>query len=334
MKRCFLTEDEKKEIIERYKNGENAKEISRDFDCHNSTISRLVKKEGISRGRRWRKDIVDNLDNVVSLYLSGKTCDEVAECIGVDVHTVYSILDEKGIKRRPGGVPTNCKKDYFETINNPNKAYLLGFITADGSVSRDFSCVGIEVKRSDSGLITFAQQQINPKAKIYDIKYQTSTYCKSNGKTYVSNKDDVKITFNSRDLARSLGKYGIVPNKTFLISKVPVDLIPNDLLRYYFRGLIDGDGCIHKDGKISIYSGSFNFIKDVQKVLSKQVGISLLKIYHGTSYFVTWSSKEDKRKMFHYLYDDLNATYFYPRKYQRLLDFMKKYGYVNTEITS
>ena len=27
-----------------------------------------------------------------------------------------------------------------------------------------------------------------------------------------------------------------------------------ELLKYYFRGLIDGDGCIHKDGKISIYS--------------------------------------------------------------------------------
>ena len=44
--------------------------------------------------------------------------------------------------------------------------------------------------------------------------------------------------------------------KDKMMEKVPKELIPQDLLRFYFRGLIDGDGCILKSGGISIYSGS------------------------------------------------------------------------------
>lgn len=103
------------------------------------------------------------------------------------------------------------------------------------------------------------------------------------------------------------------------------------MLCYYFRGLIDGDGCIHKDGKISIYSGSYDFICSVQKKLCEELGLRKLKIYHGTTWFITWSSREDKEKLFKYLYENkLNDTYYYQRKYERLF----KYLYTNTEVNN
>ena len=71
---------------------------------------------------------------------------------------------------------------------------------------------------------------------------------------------------------------------------MPYGLIPKELLKYYFRGLIDGDGCINKKGYVSIYSGSEDFIKSVQDIMVKEVGVKQLKIYQGTTYFITWSS--------------------------------------------
>lgn len=68
---------------------------------------------------------------------------------------------------------------------------------------------------------------------------------------------------------------------------MPVEYIPKNLLPFYFRGLIDGDGCIHKNGKLSIYSGSENFIKNVQEILAKEANLSILKIYKGTTFFIT-----------------------------------------------
>lgn len=99
--------------------------------------------------------------------------------------------------------------------------------------------------------------------------------------------------------------------------------MPQRLLPFYFRGLIDGDGSIiKKQGGVSIYSGSLDFITNVQTILCQEVNITKLKIYHGTTYFVSWTSKQDRQKLFNYLYDDLEATYYYPRKYQRMKEHL------------
>ena len=68
-------------------------------------------------------------------------------------------------------------------------------------------------------------------------------------------------------MCNALEQYGIIQNKSKTIKEVPINLIPNNLLPYYFRGLIDGDGYIGQDGRIAIYSGSYDFIKNVQNIL-------------------------------------------------------------------
>lgn len=103
------------------------------------------------------------------------------------------------------------------------------------------------------------------------------------------------------------------------MNPVPYEEIPQELLKYYFRGLIDGDGSISLEGHISIYSGTKSFIENIQQILSKEIGVSVLGIYYGTSYFTTWSSEKDRRIFYNYLYgEDLEKTYYYERKMNRL----------------
>lgn len=52
--------------------------------------------------------------------------------------------------------------------------------------------------------------------------------------------DTVGIGISSRTMANSLREYGIVPSKTF-VTKAPERLKYN---RHFWRGVIDGDGCI------------------------------------------------------------------------------------------
>ncbi len=58
-----------------------------------------------------------------------------------------------------------------------------------------------------------------------------------------------------------------------------------------------------QNGKVSIFSGSLPYITSVQNILCQEAGVKKLGIYHGTSYFIAWSSKRD-RKTFNYLYQD------------------------------
>ena len=62
------------------------------------------------------------------------------------------------------------------------------------------------------------------------------------------------------------------------MNNVPIDFIQSDLLPYYFRGLIDGDGCIHNNGKISIYSGTKSFIENIQNIYNRHFKLEIVAI--------------------------------------------------------
>lgn len=296
-----MTKEQEQIIIERYLNGETAVSISKDIGLSNTTISRFVKKIGISRGYQSKKVLDIEKDVIKDFQKNNLYCEDLAKKYKVDVHTIYRILDKHNIKRQ-SGYHTSCNTNYFEQIDNPHKAYLLGFITADGAIVNNI--LSIEVHDKDIEVLKYAKKQINPKATI--------TKCKG--------RSTSKICFGAKKIGKDLAKYGIVQNKSKTIKKIPVNLIPQKYLKYYFRGLIDGDGCILENGRISIYSGSKEYIEDVQKFLTKELNLSLTSIYHGSTYFCSWSSKEDREKIYHYLYEDLNSCFYYKRKYNRLLN--------------
>lgn len=295
-----MTKEQEQIIIERYSNGETAVAISKDIGVSNSTISRFVKKIGISRGRQTKKTLDIEKDVVKDFQENNLYCEDLARKYEVDVHTIYRILDKYNIKRQTG-YHTNCDTSYFEQIDNPHKAYLLGFITADGAVVNNI--LSIEIHDDDIEVLKYAQQQINPQATITKCKGRLTS----------------KISFGAKKIGKDLTKYGVVQNKSKIIKNVPLNLIPQEYLKYYFRGLIDGDGCILENGKLSIYSGSKEYIEDVHRILIKELNLSQTSIYHGTTYFCSWSSKEDRRKLFNYLYGNLNECFYYKRKYNRLL---------------
>ena len=294
-----MTKEQEQIIIERYSNGETAVAISKDIGISNSTISRFVKKIGISRGRQTKKTLDIEKDVVKDFQENNLYCEDLAKKYEVDVHTIYRILDKYNIKRQTG-YHTNCDISYFEQIDNPHKAYLLGFITADGAVVNNI--LSIEVHDDDIEVLKYAQQQINPQATITKCKGRLTS----------------KISFGAKKIGEDLAKYGIVQNKSKIIKNVPLNFIPQKYLKYYFRGLIDGDGCVLENGRLSIYSGSKEYIEDVHRILIKELNLSQTSIYHGTTYFCSWSSKEDRKKLFNYLYDNLNECFYYERKYSRL----------------
>ena len=320
-----ISDEEKAIWKERYLRGETARSIAKDYpQYHESTISRHIQKMGISRGKGKIAKYQEIEQQIIQEYQQDKfaTCTSLSEKYGINDRTISNWLKEHNISiKQASGYVSKANQEYFKIIDTPHKAYLLGFITADGAVTGKKDCpassCAIKVEESDKDIILFAKSEINPEATI--------TPC------YYGKKHNVRISFNGTTLCKYLEPYGIVKNKSKTITCVPKDLIPKKLLRFYFRGLIDGDGCIGKTGRISIYSGSEKFIQSVQNILCDELNVSKLKIYHGTSYFVSWSRKEDRQKFYDYLYGNaLNSTFYYKRKYNRLYNSL----YANTEVNS
>ncbi len=120
--------------------------------------------------------------------------------------------------------------DYFEEINCEEKAYLLGFIFADGCVSNDE--LFIDIHQKDISLLEKFLKIVNSKAKITTRQKQNSMMS--------------RIAIKNREFTQHLKKYGIIENKTQNTNHLPIELIPKKYYKDFLRGLIDGDGWVTK----------------------------------------------------------------------------------------
>ena len=132
----------------------------------------------------------------------------------------------------------SVNENYFESIDTEDKAYWVGFITADGSIlhNKTHYALRIGLQVGDKGHLLKFNEHIDY-AK--SLKLVPST--KKNGKTYY--RYDLRI--DSKKIVFDLEKLGIMPRKARTVK--PCTSIPKNLLKHYWRGLIDGDGHICKD---------------------------------------------------------------------------------------
>jgi intein/homing endonuclease len=119
------------------------------------------------------------------------------------------------------------KENYFDNWSH-NMAYILGFITADGSVEAR-GVLSVELAEKDIEVLEFIRNEISPQSPI--------KITKKKGKRYI------RLRINSTQIISSLQQYSIIPNKTYLV-KLNFD-IPRNYLGDYLRGLFDGDGWVH-----------------------------------------------------------------------------------------
>lgn len=141
----------------------------------------------------------------------------------------------------------SCIENIFENIDSDEKAYWLGFIVADGSISEKRNTLKLTLSAKDENHIIRFKNFMNATHKIF--KY------KNRGK-YNTQKDFyfVEMTICSPKLVHDLNRLGVSSNKTFTV-KTPI-LHKRWLLAFY-RGLLDGDGWVSISHRSS---ETYNFI--------------------------------------------------------------------------
>lgn len=133
-------------------------------------------------------------------------------------------------------------ENFFEVIDSEIKAYLLGFIFADGCVierhrgGKDSHEYGLKVNvaEKDKNIIFLLQQFISPYTRVR-IKKESITE-----RGYLR-KPQYEISFYSKKLFTDLCNLGCYPRKTYLENHIPD--IPEGLKIHFIRGYFDGDGC-------------------------------------------------------------------------------------------
>jgi hypothetical protein len=160
-------------------------------------------------------------------YGRGETIHQIADRCGISVGAVRNALRDSGTKMRRPGKATNVRDDAFDAIT-PESSYWAGFLMADGCISdsRKHKRIVLNLHEQDADHVRAFQ------------KFVGSTHVFSRGVTRAG-CSHVSIRFTSDRMVGALAKFGIVPRKS-----LTAEVIGLESNRDFWRGVIDGDGCL------------------------------------------------------------------------------------------
>lgn len=246
----------------------------------------------------------------------------LAKHFGVDRHVLKDKLSKKYgyVISRPKG-KKDINENFFENIDTEEKAYWLGFLTADGYLSDDNS-LQLCLAEKDRKHIEKFKQNIESSHKI-SLKQATI-----NNKTINS----YRISINNKKIASDLRKLGFNNNKSYECY-IPFENIPKSLLHHYIRGLMDGDGCVvnyetkynKKHVRLTICTTvSCQLINDITLCLEEELSINV-KYRIGKNkkpVDIIIGKQKDVKKFYDWIYKD--ATIYLDRKYDKFAVLKQK----------
>ena len=135
----FLTDDEKKKILELYQDGYNTVQTGAIIGRSDCTVGSYLKKCGLKPIGHRKLLNEDDEQKICKLYLSGLTSTEIYEQYYKDKvgckETIQKVVRSYGIARK-GGYKNFINHNYFENIDTPAKAY---FLVAESKVTEFLS---------------------------------------------------------------------------------------------------------------------------------------------------------------------------------------------------
>lgn len=221
-----------------------------------------------------KKNIPESIcREMYKMYEQGISLKKIGEEFKYSVYVIKHRFEEHGWKIRSKFDPiyNTYKYDYhyFDNIDTPNKAYLIGLLYADGyNNERGFS---IELQDRDIEVLYGIKNLLGYSGEIK--KYHRSI--EKNNKS-----DTCKLSINSCYMSEKLTQLGCVRKKS-LILDFP-DWITEDLFPFFLKGYIDGDGWIQKY-RIGFMSTD-KFCDGVQTFLLDYYGIES-KIYSNKGHY-------------------------------------------------
>lgn len=186
-------------------------------------------------GRKFSKEQVKfACDNYYTM-----TSTQIAEKIGSSRSWVLKVWIENNLKGKDTGRKYYSNFDYFSEIDTSNKAYVLGFICADGCI----------YKRSKKDSKTQGMLRVSLALKDEHILKDILRDMKSDNpvSVYKRNKTQKYSSFSivSQKIYDDLVKLGVKEDKTWDldIEKV-LSNVPRKYIGDFIRGYFDGDGSI------------------------------------------------------------------------------------------
>ena len=258
-------------------------------------------------------------NEILELYNQGKNAKEITNILGFRYHQpIYNFFRKYNLehKERKYKRKYTLDENYFKHINTSEKAYILGFICADGYVAKDRLCITLSQK--DEEILHSIKKEIKSNQV---LKY----VARNNPYTGLLTCHMVELQINSKKFVEPLIKMRLGNNKTYTLNSGIIKFIPKYLIRDFLRGYFDGDGNVMYGKKynsgtkynINICGNEDFLLNTYQKYFP-----SINKMYYDKksrqTYIWKISSKKKVEEFLYYLY--CNSSIHLKRKYKVYLE--------------
>jgi len=255
-----------------------------------------------------RKTINAAITDYISSSMSVNACAKKHD-IGATTLTRY--LQKTDIDIRKHDLRKHSyNQRFFDKIDTEDKAYWLGFITADGCIVNNGTALEITLGSVDRSHLVKFLDSIEGDCDMLKDRVQK---CKD------KEHSAARVTVCSVDMVDDLKRQGIFQRKS---GSLAFPDLTDAMLRYYLRGYFDGNGSISTNGKCR--NGSPKYALNI--VAPGQFLEDFM--FHMIPYGITRVSLQDKgavkswnktginqiSTVLRYLYDD--ATVYLDRKHQ------------------
>ena len=205
------------------------------------------------------------IKDIVERYKNGEAIMNIRKDYNVSHSTINRVLKENNVAIR-GNRKHFYNEDIFKKINTAEKAYWIGFITADGYINEDRNFMRIKLQEKDKDHLYKFMKFIGGdegmiKYEFHNITGDKQWYIEVSGKTFI----------------KSLVELGIRQKKSS--NEQWCNKIPEKYIKDYIRGIIDGDGHISLENKRFDICNSESLLIQLQNFLIKEYNTSKTKIY-------------------------------------------------------
>ena len=213
----------------------------------------------ITQYRNKDGNIID-VDDVRKNYIAQWKIKDIANRHNCSPQQIGKIIWKEIAERRPHLYKYNIDHEYFDAINSEEKAYILGFLYADGCVSRrSLSSLSISLQARDKEIVEKIKIAFKSNSPIEDYVYKNKPYC--------------RVCFYSKHLCNRLRELGCVSLKSVNLTWTE-GIVSSVYMRHFIRGYFDGDG-------------HFSFWKHKGKYLKSHFNItSTMNFCEGLSNFI------------------------------------------------
>lgn len=252
-------------------------------------------------------------DKIIELYkLNSMT--SIAKILSIDPSVVKRILKENNIDiKKINHRKYLINENFFDNIDTEKKAYMLGFLFADGAVAKDKYSFTLSLAIKDKAILEKFANYIFIDNTINHIK------------NYIyKNKEYSKINFCSKYMIEKLINYGCTPAKSLTL-QFP-NLTNPFILRHFIKGYFDGDGSIASKTHIFTITSTLQFCQSIKDILYKYTKANCQIYKYKNIYRLTAHGRNKILDIFNWLYLDSNTHLL--RKfeiYQNILNEKSKY---------